>query len=208
VPDIQKLLERYQIVSDQITHQQLRVLLQELDRTLRAEVPGEIVELGCYVGTTSVFIQRLLDEMGDAGKHRFHVYDSFAGLPGKGAQDASPVGLQFKAGELSVSKRDFIKTFQRAHMQLPEIHKAWFKDLTAADMPSRVAFAFLDGDFYDSILTSLQLVWARMQPGGRILIDDFQREALPGVERATYDFFRGKPLPRLRKEHNIAIIEL
>jgi O-methyltransferase len=75
-------------------------------------------------------------------------------------------------------------------------------------MPNPIAFAFLDGDFYDSILESLKLIWPRMNPRGIILIDDYQRPELPGVERAVYDFFQGKAMPTIQVEHNIALIKI
>jgi O-methyltransferase len=71
-------------------------------------------------------------------------------------------------------------------------------------MPDSIAFAFLDGDFYDSILSSLRLVWPRMSKGGAVLVHDYKRETLPGVERAINDFFHGA-VPRLHYEKHIAI---
>jgi hypothetical protein len=47
-----------------------------------------------------------------------------------------------------------------------------------------------------------------MGEGGKILIDDYKRETLPGVERAVHDFFQNKSVKSLHHTHNIAIIEL
>lgn len=182
----------------------MQVVLREFESVLLTEVKGDVVELGCYIGTTSLFIRRILDEQGsDRG---FHVYDSFAGLPDKTAQDASPAGTDFKAGELNVSKKQLLQEFHKAGLKPPIIHKAWFDDLTDTDMPGRIAYAFLDGDFYGSIITSLRLVWPRLSPGGIITIDDYQRAKLPGVEQAVKDFFQDKQI-HLHHEHNIAIIK-
>ena len=74
-----QLLAKYPIISDQVDAKELRVLLRELEKALRSGTTGNIVEFGCYVGTTSLFIRRLLDAYRFAGE--FHVYDSFAGLP-------------------------------------------------------------------------------------------------------------------------------
>lgn len=193
----------YPIISDQISKQALEVVLTALEQTLNNQTPGAVVELGCYIGTTSLFIRRVLNEHHD--NRPFHVYDSFAGLPPKSAQDSSAAGVDFKAGELAVSKKQFLEQFHRAHLEAPTAHKAWFNDLTDADLPSPIAFAFLDGDFYESILTSLQLVWPRLTAGGVIAVDDYRRDSLPGVERAIVDFFQGKAY-HLRYAHNIAVI--
>lgn len=200
-----ELLQKYPIISDQIDQPALKVVLGELEKTLQQNVPGYVAELGCYIGTTSVFIRRLLDAYEQSNVREFHAYDSFAGLPPKSIQDASAVGTDFKAGELKVSKHQFMREFKRAKLQPPITHKAWFDELTDNDLPEHIAFAFLDGDFYDSILTSLQLVWPRLSEDGVITIDDYQRETLPGVERAVRDFFQDKSV-RLHQEHNIAVI--
>src|SRR6185369_8845401 len=94
----------------------------------------------------------------------------------------------------AVSKKTLLQNFRAANLQPPTIHKGWFNQLTDKDLPDQIAFAFLDGDFYDSIMDSLKLVWPRMAKGGAVLIDDYGREALPGAERAVRDFFGGQPL--------------
>lgn len=203
-----RLIHTYPVISDQVSDEDIALVLQSLESVLDKQVSGDIVELGCYIGTTSLFIQRLLDAHPEGKGRRFHAYDSFAGLPEKTIADASVAGTNFKAGELCVSKKQFIREFQRAHVRLPIVHKAWFNELAAGDIPESIAFTFLDGDFYDSILSSLKLVWPRMTPGGLVLIDDYGREALPGVERAVRDFFQHRTLPPLRVAHNIAILKV
>jgi O-methyltransferase len=200
----EELLAKHPLISDQVTADQVRVILAELLHTLDRSVDGAVVEFGCYVGTTSLFIRRVLDIQDD---HReFHVYDSFAGLPEKSPQDGSVAGDQFVAGELSVSKKAFLREFQKAGLRPPVVHKAWFSNLTEADMPNRIAFAFLDGDFYDSIGDSLHLVLPRLTPGATLIIDDYIREALPGVARAVEELLPPKLQAGLITAHNLAII--
>lgn len=196
-------INNFPIVSDQISRPSLQVVIGELERILDSHVEGAVVEFGCYIGTTSLFIRRALDERQDS--RPFHVYDSFEGLPAKSSHDASAVGVDFVAGELAVTKKQFLEQFRRAHLQSPVVHKGWFDELTSQDIPDELAFAFLDGDFYDSILTSLRLCWPRLVAGGSLAIDDYKRETLPGVERAVSDYFQGKKY-KLTYAHNIAII--
>lgn len=198
-------LDTYPVISDQVSKDDISLILTELEAVLNRNIPGAIVEFGCYIGTTSLFIQRLLHQA--TSTRTFHVYDSFAGLPEKTIADASITGTSFKAGELTVGKKQFVREFKRSGLPLPVIHKAWFHDLSAADIPDEIAFAFLDGDFYESIMSSLKLVWPRMCRGGTVLIDDYGREALPGVERAIRDFFQHRGQPQLHVSHNIAILK-
>lgn len=198
-----QLLKRYPIISDQVEPAELSVILRELEAILTTGVPGDVVELGCYVGTTSLFLQRLLQNQ--TSPKVLHIYDSFAGLPPKSPQDASPAGEQFTAGQLHATKAQLIKHFKQAGLPLPAIHKAWFSDLQPHDMPGTISFAFLDGDFYDSITQSLQLVWPRLASGATVVVDDYQSEALPGARRAVDEWLKAHPA-HLRAEHSLAII--
>lgn len=198
-----KILD-YPIVSDQITPQELAVIVRECQKVLAAGVAGDVAELGCYVGTTSLFLQRLLRADG-TGK-TLHVYDSFAGLPDKLPQDASPAGEQFKGGELLASKAQLIKHFKHAGLPLPVIHKGWFKDLTVSDTPDHIAFAFLDGDFYESIIDSLRVVWPKLTPGAVVIVDDYQTEALPGVRQALKEWSKDHSFT-LQVEASLAIVK-
>lgn len=193
------------IISDQISRQGLEIVCRSLEQVLDRQVEGAITEFGCYAGTTSLFIRRILDERQLSAERPFHVYDSFDGLPAKTVQDSNAAGVDFAPGKLYVSKKEFLQQFRTAGLQPPVIHKGWFDQLTDGDIPAAIAMAFLDGDFYGSIISSLRLVWPRLSPGGLILIDDYQRETLPGVARAVQDFFQNKHY-RLQHSHNIAII--
>lgn len=206
--DIDGVIGRHTLISDQISRGQLRVILRELAAALGGSQAGDIVEFGCYRGTTSLFIRRLLDKSGETAQREFHVYDSFLGLPPKTAKDASRAGEQFVAGELASSKKALLREFQKAHLTPPVIHKCWFGDLAATDVPEQICFAFLDADFYESISDSLRLVLPRLTPHARIVIDDYAREALPGVAKAVHDFLPKHMLARLRTEQGFGIIRL
>ena len=194
-------LERYlataTLLSEQITLRELAIILRELVRV--QTVPGAVVEFGCYAGTTSIHIARWL------GGKQFHVYDSFVGLPEKTTPDISPVGEQFRPGELLATKKQFVTNFKKAGVPLPHIHKGWFRDLHPSDIPAPISFAFLDGDYYESILTPLRFVEDKLADGAVIVVDDYTNEALPGAARAVDEWLRTHPA-RLRVEQSLAVI--
>ena len=194
------LVDNFPIVSDQMGKEELRVIVRELQKVLG--VRGDVVEFGCYVGTTSLFLQRTLTDV----DKKLHVYDSFAGLPQKTGQDQSPSGEQFKQGELAATKAQLITNFKRAHLPLPVIHKGWFADVAPQDLPDTICFAYLDGDFYDSILDSLRLVWPKLQPGATVIVDDYRHEALPGTQKAV-DHWLATHKARLQIEASLAILK-
>lgn len=150
--------------------------------TARLGVAGDVVELGCYAGDTSLELARALLEAGS--QKRLWIYDSFEGLPAKTLLD----NTNFKAGDLAVSKKSVRERFLKAHLPMPIIKKAWFSDLTSQDLPDQIALAFLDGDFYESIRDSLKLVAAHMSAGGIIIVHDYTNPNLPGAARAVDEF--------------------
>jgi O-methyltransferase len=191
-----------QLLSDQITSKELAVVLQYAEQAMM--LPGDMVEFGCYIGTTSVYLQPI------ALKYRrtLHVYDSFEGLPEKSVQDESPAGIEFKKGELSASKKQFVRNFAKATLPLPVIHKAWFSQLTQKDIPASIAFAFLDGDYYYSISDSLNLTWPHLQTKGFVLVHDYATATLPGVKKCVDEFINNTPTAKLlRQQEHVAIIQ-
>ena len=190
--------------NDQVSEEETQKILKLAKKCL--EVPGDYVEFGCYKGDTSLLLAELLvensveksvenackksgnvvekSECGNSRK-RLWIYDSFEGLPDKNKADESVLGVDFKEGELFVTKREVKERFLRAGLPVPVIKKAWFADLKDEDLPERIAFAFLDGDFYESIRDSLRLVGSRMNHNGIIVVHDYTNPALPGVRKAV-----------------------
>lgn len=203
---VNQLLEKYPLISDQVDRQELAVILRELDNQLNRDTAAfAVVEFGCYIGTTSLFIRRLLDAYQSPGE--FHVYDSFDGLPDKTNHDLSPAGEQFKTGELAVGRKAFQMQFKKAGLRLPIVHKGWFDELTDNAIPEHISFAYLDGDYYESIADSLRLITPRLLRSATVVVDDYVNEALPGAARAVDEWLQGRSA-RLRIESSLAIIHL
>ena len=134
-----KLLGKFAIISEQITRSELKVILRELQKTLERKIAGDVVELGCYEGTSALFEMRMLQ--GLAPQKELWLYDSFEGLPEKTNEDMSANGVQFKAGELRAGRSQLIKNFAHANVPLPNIQKAWFEDLSPSDLPDQICFS-------------------------------------------------------------------
>ncbi len=187
----------------QVTARETEILLQELTKTLKNNVPGDVVEFGCYKADTSVLYQKLLESMGYGGAFQpenqaarasqkiLWLYDSFEGLPAKTREDNSAAGDAFQAGELLVTKREVIEKFKKMGLKLPKIKKAFFDDLDIIyDIPEKISYTFLDGDLYQSIKTSLHLVADKMSPGGVIIVHDYNNPELPGSARAVDEWLK------------------
>jgi O-methyltransferase len=59
------------------------------------------------------------------------------------------------------------------------------------DLPTKIAFAHIDGDLYASTIQALRLVYPKMQYGGFILVDDYGEPYFEGPKLATDKFFAG-----------------
>lgn len=156
------------------------------------------------------------------------IYDSFAGLPDKTSEDSSGAGQNFQKGELLVSKREVVEKLRKhglkttshlnpdncssqatslnSNLSTVIVKKAWFDDLTPQDLPDVIAFAFLDGDLYESIRVSLKLVVPRLSGQGIIIVHDYNNPELPGSARAVDEFLRSHSEFRLQVRHTLAIL--
>ena len=198
----------------QVSVKETEILLSLLNQSLSANTPGDVVELGCYRGDTSIVFQRALQNFtkfsGGLSKNLW-LYDSFAGLPEKSREDSSAAGDQFKSGELFVIKREVIEKFKRQNLPLPKTKKAFFEELDPeTDLPGKISFAFLDGDLYTSIKTSLTLVQDKMQSGSIVVIHDYNNPELPGSARAVDEWLKNHchQIKQFKTQETLAIIYL
>ena len=179
--------KKHSAAVSQVSSVETAILISLLQQVLAKNIAGDVVELGCYKGNTSVLFQRELQKTDKT----LWLYDSFAGLPEKTREDSSAAGDQFKSGELFVAKREVIEKFKRQNLPLPKIKKAFFEDLDPTnDLPEKICFAFLDGDLYTSIKTSLSLIESKMQPGSIIVVHDYNNPELPGSARAVDEWLK------------------
>lgn len=198
----------------QVSDTETAVILDLLRKTLGAKTPGDVTEFGCYRGDTSLLMERILEREFPESKSKLWIYDSFEGLPDKTREDASSAGEEFKEGELFVTKREVIERFKKAGLQVPRVKKGFFENLNPeTDVPEKICFAFLDGDLYQSIKTSLALVTPKMvcDENGKILsviiVHDYNNPQLPGVSKAVDEWMaQQKTAPRLQRRETLAII--
>jgi O-methyltransferase len=186
---VEKILsfENNQIDSSIINSEQIKKLIEFLLKSIEENLEGDVVEFGCYVGESSKYLMKTLVET-NSNKKLF-VYDSFEGLPDLSEWEKN---TGWRPGTLKTSEEVLISNFKQNNLPLPIIHKDWFKNVPEYKVPEKISFAFLDGDFYDSIYDSLEKVYDKVQDGGYICFHDYKRNDLPGVEAAIKDFLNKK----------------
>ena len=183
------LLQTTPIISPMVTPRHIEFILDSLEKTLVDDIVGDVVELGCNIGTTSVFIRKMLD-VHKKGKN-FHVYDSFEGLPKKREEDDFSIE-QYTEGSCRCSKDQFLRVFERFQLEVPTINSGWFSEIDNGKYPDNISFAFFDGDFYQSITDSFHKIYHKLSKGAIVCVHDFGWEKLPGAKKAGEDFLRDK----------------
>lgn len=186
--DINEALKWYPINPQMSSAEVLSALLTRLQNVILAEVPGDVCELGCHSGTTSVFFSRMIQEL-DPGR-KLHLYDSFEGLPAKHPKDNPHYG---DPGSVRTEEGVVRQRFLEYGLPMPEIHKGWFGQLPDSAFPDKVAFSFFDGDVYQSIWDSFVKVYPRTSPGGIICVHDFNVSNWPGTQAACEDYLADGP---------------
>lgn len=190
----------------QVSEEETREILSIAQKCLSLD--GDLVEFGCYRGDTSLLLKKIVEEHNRSSQEevKLWIYDSFEGLPEKSLEDESVAGAQFKKGELYVSKREVRERFLKAGLKVPVIKKGFFEELDSNDVPTSISFGFLDGDLYSSIISSLNLIKARMLVRGVIIVHDYGRPELPGVTKAVEEFLANSR-QKMCQKGSLAIIE-
>lgn len=184
---IDGLLKKIPLESDMLMEKHIRRVQECLLWTMYKRVAGDVVELGCNRGNMAIYTQSILKAK--TSLKTLHVYDSFEGLPSPSSEDESP-DRTANMGDLGVTVEEFKDYFNRYGVPLPVIHNGWFKDQW---YPEKISFAFLDGDFYVSLMDSWEKVYPRLTDGAIVCVHDYGFPPLVGVQKACEEFLADKP---------------
>lgn len=146
------------------------------------DVPGDIVEFGCFQGRTAMLIAALKQ-----GLKRLWLYDSFEGLPAIPEGETVDAG-SFYPGAMRTHPETVNENFRAHNLPLPLIVRGWFKDVTPQQLPDQISFAHIDCDISTSITEALDLVYPRLSKGAICVIDDYNHPGLRGVKPAVDAF--------------------
>ena len=121
-------------------------LFHLLEQVIAYKVPGDVVDLGCNAGDSTIVMQKVVSTL--SPERQVHAYDSFEGLPELTGTDVADgvYGKGYMAAPLDLFKRKF----DALGLRHPHIHKGWFQDTVPQGLPERIAFALIDGDLYES----------------------------------------------------------
>jgi predicted O-methyltransferase YrrM len=182
----------------------------------RAQLPGLILEAGTARGGSAIVMAAA-----KAPARPMKVYDVFGMIPPPGEQDGPDVHERYAkiaageaqgvGGDTYYGYRDDLyeevtESFTRlgvpAAERNVELVRGLFEDTIVIDEP--VAFAHLDGDWYESTMTCLERIAPRLVPGGRIVLDDYYMWS--GCRRAVDEYFEGRDEFRLEQRAKLHVV--
>ncbi len=147
-------------------------------------IPGDLVDCGVWNGGSTVLLSQ------GAPLRRVWAFDSFRGLPEPGERDGGrSIGWAGSClGSVQMVEAAF-RTFGRR--QQLRIVEGWFGETFPEVAPqiTTVALLHADGDWYESVLLTLETFGPKLAPGGFTIVDDYGH--WEGARQAADDF-RGK----------------
>jgi O-methyltransferase len=182
----------------------------------RRGLPGLIIEAGTARGGSAIVMAAA-----KAPERPMKVYDVFGMIPPPSEHDGPDVHERYAkitageakgvGGDTYYGYRDDLydevtESFSRLGVPVEErnveLVRGLFEDTIQLDEP--VAFAHLDGDWYESTMTCLERIAPRLVPGGRIVLDDYY--AWSGCRTAVDEYFADRDGFRLEQRAKLHVV--
>ncbi len=206
------LLRNFPLFVRRVTMKRFLAHYELFQKTI--DLPGDIVELGVYRGTTLLQWANFLEarNIGDR-KKRVIGFDNFYGFRkldpqdgraqervGKVAGGFSCEGLEIQLEELiSIFDQDrFVPEKPRIQIVKGEIEKT-VPEYMEQHSGMRISLLHFDCDLYAPTKTGLECLWDKVVPGGVVIFDEYAIEPWAGETAAVDEFFKERNLrPRLK----------
>jgi len=156
-----------------VSHRRLRSLQETVRYVVAKNISGDIVECGVARGGSAAVMALALQQLGV--KRRLWLFDTFSGIPQPSNADPDYEIARNYAGQFGASVDQIRASFQRLGISTAEIEfvPGLFQHTLASSGVSQIALLHTDGDWYESVKTTLESLYDRVSPGGVIQFDDY-----------------------------------
>jgi predicted O-methyltransferase YrrM len=194
----------------------LRELASIVQQIERERLPGVVIEAGAARGGSAIVLAAA-----KAPERPMKVYDVFGMIPAPGEHDGADVHERYAkiaagdargvGGEKYYGYRDDLyrevgESFARLGVPVDEnnleLIRGLLEDTIRLDEP--VAFAHLDGDWYESTMTCLERIAPLLVPGGTIVLDDYYKWS--GCRAAVDEYFADRDGFRLEHRAKLRVV--
>jgi len=184
-----------------LSDSKLRSLLETCRSIEERALPGVFVEAGCALGGSAILVSSV-----KAPERPFLVYDVFGMIPAPTREDTQDVHDRYRTIVEGKSRgidgdryygyeEDLYRTVQdnlesfgiECGERNVTLVKGLLQDTMTVDQP--VAFAHIDVDWYEPVLTSLERLFPKLVAGGSVILDDYHDWG--GCRKAADQFLRG-----------------
>lgn len=151
-------------------------LLESLNRS--RDVSGDVCEFGTGCGSTSAL---LANEILESDRNLW-LFDSFQGLPKPTDKDTllddihNLGSIEKYEGRMAFSLKEVRRRVEETGIPMSRVKVVpgfIEKTINQPGLPSKVAFAYVDFDFYEPIRLALDYLHRCMPAGGHIVVDDY-----------------------------------
>lgn len=166
----------------------------------KSHLPGVFLEAGCALGGSSILMASLKDP-----ERPLFIYDVFGMIPPPTEEDTQDVHDRYRTIVEGKSKgiggdkyygynenllevvQSNLKSFGiNCEKQSVSLVKGLVQETMKIDQP--VAFAHVDVDWYDPVMTCLERIFPNLVVGGSIILDDYHDWG--GCRKATDEYLR------------------
>jgi hypothetical protein len=136
-------------------------------------IAGDLVECGVWRGGVGILMRGILAARGIEDRTVW-MADSFAGLPRPEGRDKLDLSADQRP-ELVVAQKRVAAHFERFGLLDDRVRflRGWFKDTLPGAPIGPIAVLRLDGDLYESTMSTLTALYDKVSPGGFVIVDDY-----------------------------------
>ncbi len=171
-------------------------LMKALEST--ADLPGGVIECGCWRGLSSFLVCEYLRRENSAFQgDGFTIVDSFEGLSEPGVEDSieqdivrggkDRKGKPFKESGAYAASMDHVREVLGEFSGV-EFVRGWIPQVLATLPERNYRFVHVDLDLYTPILEAFRYFHPRLVRGGIMVCDDYGSLFWPGAKKAVEEF--------------------
>lgn len=139
---------------------------------------GDVVEVGCYLGGTSILGAHFLREMGS--KRRYTVIDTFGGFTDEQFESEIEHGGARELRHHFSANTPELARWVMDHHGAPQVQmiQGDVACLPEDALPQRISACLIDIDLAEPIYVALTRLYPRLAPGGVIIVDDCDSQTM------------------------------
>jgi O-methyltransferase len=171
-------------------------LYQSLKYIKANQIPGDIVECGCFLGGASIFMSLLARHLGMTEK-TIWLFDTFEGFPVGEEDRLVTTGQVMHSIQLENFQEAVRQNFVEAGSTCDNVNfvPGFVEETLPRTDVGAICLLRLDTDFFASTMAEFEGLYHRLVRGGVLIVDDYGM--FEGSRRATDEFLSRLQMPPL-----------